>query len=305
MQLVELDRSGRETAFALEPGRLVLPRLSPTGDRVALTVTSDKGYQIWIYSIGNKTLVPLTSVGSNYRSSWSPDGRRVAFVSDREDGSSGIYWMPADGSGPAELIAPNDTTGGTTSWTRDGNWIVFDGSFDPGKSDEDIYAIGTGSDRARRTVVSTGGTDESGTVSPDGRWIAYVSDEAGQSQVYVRPFLQPGGRWLVSSGFGVSPLWASDTELLYIDGSSTQRLVSARLAFDPDPRVLDRTPLFDWTPYLPGTRSYPPYDLTRDGQRIVTTRMLTGESSRSAPVVVLDWFAEVRQRVAEQGGTAR
>jgi len=295
VELVEVDRAGRETVLIAEPGNYFSPRWSPTRDRVALQVrVSGDTSQIWVYDVGARTMTRLTHGDDDVRPSWSPDGRRVVFVSARSN-RWGLYWMPADGSAPAELVAPGEETGGSTSWTRDGAWILFDGVF--GTPTEDVFAIGTRADRSRRVVVSTPGTDESGVVSPDGRWVAYVSDESGRSQVYVRPFLRPGGRWLISPGLAFAPLWASNSELTYVDPDA-QRLVSVQLSFSPDPRPTSRTALLDWSRYRTGSRSVAQHDISWDGQRFLVLRQPGRGNHPTSPIVVLNWFEEIRRSTA-------
>jgi hypothetical protein len=141
-------------------------------------------------------------------------------------------------------------------------------------------------------------------VSVATRWVAYVSDESGQSQVYVRPFLRPGGRWLLSIGQAFAPLWASNSELTYIDPTA-KRLVEVRLTFDPNPRVTSRTDLLDWSSYRMANRSVAHHDISRDGQRFLALRVPGLGSRESTPVVVLNWFEEVRRRVAGYTGEGR
>jgi serine/threonine-protein kinase len=199
-QVLEVDRLGRESVVISQPRGYQHPRWSPDGDRIALTVVGEDAAQIWIYDTPSETLSQLTFEGRNVRPTWSPDGSMVAFFSNRPDASD-LYWKPADGSGFAERVAEGEdvVNAGTTFWTRDGSWIVFDGLGEPGAPAENIYAVGTGADRTRQNVVATEAGEETGAVSPNGQWIAYGSDESGQWQVYVRPFMAQGGRWLVST----------------------------------------------------------------------------------------------------------
>ncbi len=298
-QLVEVDRSGRETPVIPELGRRAHPRWSPNGDRIAMTIAGADGDQIWIYDVTSRTLTQLTSVGTNARSTWSPDGQRLAFLSNLAD-SAGIYWMPADGSGTAEPLSPSEQTGGTTFWTRDGAWIVFDGQLTDGKSDEDVFAIGTGADRSRQVAAASNAEDETGAVSPDGKWLAYGSDEGGQWQVYVRPFLQPGGRWLVSTGGAGTPLWASNTELVYAD-YATRSMMLATLELGATVRVVNRSALFSLEPYEYSENS-PAFDVSWDGRRFLLLKQPRGNGDLANPTVVLHWFEEVQRRMAAQGG---
>jgi serine/threonine-protein kinase len=223
----------------------------------------------------------------------------VAYFSTRAD-TSDLYWKPADGSGPAERIAEGEDTQnvGTTFWTRDGAWIVFDGRQERDATDENIYAVRTDSNRTRQPAVASGAEEETGSVSPNGEWIAYGSDESGVWQVYVRPFMAEGGRWLVSTGGAGTPLWASDTEVVYVD-YATGNFVAAMLELGETVRVVERTPLFATNSYAYSENS-PMYDVSRDGQ---TFLFLKGQqASEAQPIVVLNWFEEIKRRIEEQGG---
>ncbi len=301
VRVVEVDRSGRETVVISREGVYEHPRWSPDGDRIAMTVSGESGSQIWIYDIASQTLSQLTFEGSNIRPTWSPDGSTVAFFSTR--GVSDLYWIPADGSGTAERVAEGEDTqnAGTTFWTRDGSWIVFDGRGEEDDQTENIYAVGTGTDRTRQPVVGTAADEETGAVSPNGEWIAYGSDESGTWQVYVRPFMAPGGRWLVSTGGAGTPLWASDTEVVYRNYTNGS-LVAARLEFGSSVRVVERTVLFDFRSFL-FSQSAPQYDVSRDGQSFLVLRGDQDLTIGDQPIVVLNWFEEIKRRMAEQGGS--
>jgi len=301
VRVMEVDRSGRETEVIARAGQYEHPRWSADGQRIAMTVTAEGGggQQIWIYDIGSETFSQLTFEGTSIRPSWSPDGSRVAFFS-RRGGASDLYWKPADGSGPAERVAEGEDVinSGATFWTRDGSWIVFDGLGEEGDEDEDIFAVGTGDDRTRQEAVATSANEETGAVSPNGQWLAYGSDESGQWQVYVRPFLTPGGRWVVSTAGGGTPLWVSDTELIYVD-FATRSLMAARLEFGSTVGV-ERTSLFSFGPYQ-YSRNAPEYDVSRDGLSFLVLRGEQGPAN-AQPIVVLNWFTEIERRMAEQGG---
>ncbi|MDH4348310.1 MAG: serine/threonine-protein kinase, partial [Gemmatimonadota bacterium] len=191
--VAQVDRAGREEVLISRAGSYDLPRLSPEGERIGLVIPVENRNQIWVYDIPSATLSQLTFEGTNSRPSWSPDGTRLVFASDRS-GNWDLWWAPADGSGPGERVAegPDVTSAMVTSWSRDGKWIVFDGvaEGDSGVAvQEDVFAVPTTGKRIRQLAVGTPADEQSGVVSPDGRWIAYNSDESGTTQVYVRPFL--------------------------------------------------------------------------------------------------------------------
>jgi Tol biopolymer transport system component/predicted Ser/Thr protein kinase len=297
-QLVEVTRSGRETPVGARTGDFETPRWSPDGRRIAMTIDG----QIWIYDVSSETLSQLTFEDANFRPTWSPDGARVAFYSRRSD-EWDLYWAPADFSGTSERVAEGEDTmnGSTTFWSRDGRWIIVDGWGDPDADDQDIFAIGTGDDRTRRTVVSTEANEEAGAVSPNGEWIAYSARApSGQPQVYIRAFLAEGGRWLISTGVAVTPLWASDTEVVYVD-VPTRTMMAATLEFGTTVRVAQRTPLFDLGPYTGIGSGSPGYDISRDGERLLMLRAGSARRVDPVPVVVLHWFAEAQRLMAEQG----
>ena len=304
-QLVEVNRAGREMVILPEFADYGSPRWSPSADRIVMTKPASEGNQVWIYDVRGKTLAQLTTEGNNQRPSWSPDGTRVAFYSTRA-GVNDLYWMPADGSLPAERVADGEDTsnGSTTFWTRDGAWIVIDGrTSDTGNQTESVFAVGTGSDRKRKPVIATPANNQAAGVSPDGKWIAYISDENGKYQVYVRQFMREGGRWLVSTGFALGPRWASNSELVYRDLESNA-LIAATLEFGPTVRVTERESLFSHLPYLNTAVGAVDYDVSRDGQRFLMMKRAPVTGAINAPTVVLHWDEEVRRRIAEQGGRA-
>jgi Tol biopolymer transport system component/tRNA A-37 threonylcarbamoyl transferase component Bud32 len=299
--VVEVDRSGVESPLPLPAGDYDTPRWSPSRDRIALGAVTDDGTHIVIYDRAAETLTQMTSTRRNVRPSWSPDGDRLVFWTFGGTADL-LQWMPSDGSRPPEAVLPPEITGvfNTTFWTRDGAWIVFDGTeAGSDRNNEDIFAIGTGSDRGLKVVVSSGADEQAGAVSPDGRWIAYGSTDGGVRQVYVRPFLAEGGRYLISTGPGWAPLWAGNDELVYID-EDTDKMVSARLEVGDGIRVRERQVLFDASSYYDNSSVWQ-WDVSRDGQRFLMLRNQDSGIAGIRPVVVLNWFEEVTRRMAEQG----
>ena len=300
--VVQVERGGREQVVIAKPGPYFQPRLSPDGRRIVMTLPdTKKALQIWIHDRSSGTTSQLTFEGENERPAWSPDGKRVAFTTARGSKMS-IWTAPADGSGPGERAGegPMVTSSAAVSWTRDGRYIVIDGARDDGKGagGDDILAIPTSGTRTLLPVVATPASEQTGEVSPDGNWVAFVSDEAGRNQVYVAPFLAAGGRTLVSSGAATQPAWVSNNELAYVS-TETDSLMLARLEFGPTIRVT-RAALFDARNYERGSISFRNYDVARDGKSFIFVRS-TSQRTAIEPVFVANWVEEVRRLMAATG----
>ena len=301
--VVQLDRSGRETALITKPGPYSQPRLSLDGQRLALTAPDGKkAPQIWIHDRSSATTRQLTFEGESERSSWSPDGKRVAFFTRR--GMKGMVWSaPGDGSGPGERMGggPGPNGSAAVSWTRDGKWVVWDGMLEgiPSAGGDDIFAIPVvDTPRTARPAVATPFAEQSAEVSPDGKWIAYVSNDANRDQIYIQPFMSPGGRTLISAGTAQEPAWVSNNELVYVN-SETDSVTVARLEFGASVKVT-RSALFDRRPYQAGGPSWRSFDVSRDGKSFIFIK----PSVRGAavePIVVLNWAEEVKRLMAAAG----
>ena len=303
--IVQVDRAGREQVILAKPAPYSVPRISPDERRILVSMPDARGYpQVWIHDRASTTTRQLTFEGQNIRPAWSPDGDRVAFNTDRVFGKNYNWTMPADGSSDGERAGEGAEISGSApvSWTRDGKWIVTDGVPDSGTGGggEDIFAIPTSGQRAMRAVISTSADEQTGEVSPDGRWIAYVSNRTGRAQIYVQPFLTPGGPTLVSEGAGAEPAWASNTELAYVN-TDVDSVVVARLQFSQTVTVT-RSTLFDHRPFRSGNSSIRGYDATFDGRHFVFARMV-GQRSQVEPIIVLNWLVEVKRLMAAAGPT--
>jgi serine/threonine-protein kinase len=301
--IVQLDRTGHEEVIVAKPGSYAGPRLSPDGRRLVLTDLDAKGIvQIWIHDRASATTRQLTFGGQSVRPTWSPDGTRVAFSAQRGNRWN-VWWAPADGSSPGERVGEGPEVNGSTavSWTRDGKWIVLDGTPEDkkGPGGEDVSAIPTsGTPRTMRPAVASPFDEQSGEVSPDGKWIAYNSNDAGKYQVYIQPFLTPGGRTLISAGRASEAVWLSNNELAYMN-NEVDSLTLAHLEFGPTIKVT-RTALFDTRNYRRGSESSRNYDASRDGKHFVFVKRQTG-SVMPEPIVVLNWIEEVKRLMAAAG----
>ena len=191
-ELVWVDRAGQTQPVGADQQVYLSARVSPDGTRVALWVRADDNVDIWIYDLGRVTLTRLTfDVAFDAFPLWTPDGSRVVFQSLRDGG--GLYWRAADGTGEVERLLENANDPRPSGWSADGR-LVFEQA--PG----DVGVLTVEGDRTVELVLDTAFRERTPAISPDGRWIAYDSNESGRSEIYVRPFPNlDGGKWQVSA----------------------------------------------------------------------------------------------------------
>jgi serine/threonine-protein kinase len=296
--LAWVDRSGRETRLHMPARNYTYVEISPDGTRLALDIR-DQENDIWVYDLERETLQRLTfDPGRNRGAIWADD-RRIAFsrqLGDREE----IYWQAADGSGAAEALTqgsgvpmhPIEITGdGTLLYTNAG-------------LPRDIFMIPVAGPAGAGTPLldDPSASEGSPTVSPDGSWLAYSSNESGDYEVYVRPFPDvDAGRWQISTGGGVHPQWSRDgRELFYLNVRSVGIALMA-VAVDAGEIFRSRAPveLFQGRYYYASTAAAPDvYDVHPDGQRfLMITEAEAGAAVRPDIVIVQNWFEELERLV--------
>ncbi len=274
------------------PGLYSYPRLSPDGRRIALAIGAGGRSDIWVYDLASFTLQRLTSAGFfNDRPEWTPDGARVVYRSD-EGGRSAIMWVPADLSAPPEplLSSPvHDFYEAVVS--PDGGALVY--QIDDSQADV-MYRLLEG-DTAARAVAATLSVEAQPRLSPDGRWVAFVTDASGTSQVVVQPFPGPGGQVQISNTGGSEPVWARDgRRIFYRDG---RQVIAAEVTTDGGFAVTGRTELFP-DDFMFALAPHANYDVSPDGRRLLMTRSL----EEPKLVVVYGWLTEFRARMASVRG---
>ncbi len=287
--LVWVDREGLATPLIEDRQAYRRPRLSPDGQRVAVEVRSVGNSDIWIYDIGRGTRMRLTVEGHNESPVWTPDGTRVTFSSNR-DGQPDLYWKPADGSGQAELLLNLNSQNSLvpSSWSPDGESLAF---YDVTGA-RDIWALPREGDAL--PFVATAFNERSPMFSPDGRWLAYVSNESGRDEVYVQPYPGPGGKWPISTEGGTEPRWSADGHELFYRLGDKMMVVGVQI----EPTFSSGRPqLVFEVPYVLGT-SVANYDISPDGQRFLMIKAAEEEEGQQAQIhVVLNWFEELKRLV--------
>ena len=283
--LVSVARDGSTHPLGLGPRGLSSPQYSPDGRRVALWIY-DAFSDIWLFEPATRRLTRLTTDRTAARPLWTPDGKRVVY--QRVVGSSyHLAWIAADGSGAADTLpaAEGDQYGG--AFTPDGRRLIYR-EYDPRTGKRRISYIALDSAHAPHVLVADGFNNNSPALSPDGRWMAYVSDESGRNEVYVRPFPGPGGRWQISNGGGTEPRWSpAGREIFFRNGTAMMAVpVQAGTTFVPG----DARQLFEGS--YASDLYYPDYDVSRDGRSFLMVR-LDRQTADQPITVVLNWFAHV------------
>jgi serine/threonine-protein kinase len=289
--LVWVNRNGAEQPVAAPARAYVFPRLSPDGRRVGVGITEQET-QVWLYDLALETLTRFTFEGNvNLNTAWTPDGKRIAFQSNKE-GPLNLFWQRADGSGGLERLTTSAYNNFPMSWSPDGQLLAYV-EVNP-TTGYDIWVLRL-SDHKAQPFLRTPFNESVPRFSPDGRWLAYVSNESGRWEIYVQPYPGPGGKWQISTEGGTEPVWnPNGRELFYRSGDKMMAVdIAAQLSFTTSkPRVL-----FEGR-YNPAPGTTPNYDVSPDGQRFLMIKPAEGSTAAPTQInVVLNWFEELKRRV--------
>jgi len=298
-EVVWVERDG--SASAIEPGFEITPHggtgpaLSPDGTRVAVSVEGSEGVNIWIKELDSGSFQRLTFGGDfNVRPVWSADSRWVMFLSNQARSSLELFRRRADGSGPAERVLDWDRPLSEGLWSSDEQWLVVrtDGA-------RDIFALRPGVDSVPKPLLNMAFDETGPALSPDGRWMAYVSDESGRSEVYVRSFPNvKDTQRQVSTDGAVEPVWAhSGRELFY--KNAARDLVAVTVRTNPTFAVVGRRVLFTLPLGASATAQHAQYGITPDDTRFIMFRTPgTAEGVVTERwIVVENFFEELKAKV--------
>jgi serine/threonine-protein kinase len=290
-RLVWVTRTGAEQPLAAPARAYMFPRVSPDGRRIAASITENET-QLWLYDLSRETLTRFTFDGTaNLNAVWTPDGKRITFQSNRE-GTPTVYWQKADGSGGIERLTSAQNSNFPISWSSDGQLLAIV-EVDP-TTQRDIWVLRVG-DRKKEPFLRTKSDESVPRFSPDGRWLAYISNETGRYEIYVQPYPGPGGKWQISTDGGTEPAWnPNGREIFYRSGDKMMAVdITTQLSLTAGkPHVL-----FAGS-YEPTPATSPNYDVSPDGQRFLMLK--PADASETAPTqinVVLNWFEELKHRV--------
>jgi len=284
---VWVDRDGSRQSLNLPPGNYDRPRTSPDGRRIAFE-RSDGRFSIWIWDLNREALTLLTpGPGQSRGAVWTPDGTRIAFTRAGDAIEAGIYWQPADGSGSPELLLGEDLF--ARAFTPDGRFLIIESN----GTSRDISVLDLEGTRARVPLLDFPFNESNPEISPDGRWLAYESDESGIAEIYVRPFPNvAASRTQISVGGGTAPRWGNDgRELFYwvTPGTLMAVPVSTEGAFSAGrPETI-----------LEGSyvgANYRQYDISGDGERFLLIASSGAEADENAGAfqILLNGFDKLR-----------
>ena len=292
-RLVWYDRNGHELSSVGPQANHESPRISPDEQRVAVAVANPRTgtLDLWVYELTSPltTRFTFSDQYTEYNPVWSPDGGRLAFVGDTE-GPPHLYEKAWGGTVDEEMLLPPGGVQWSHDWSSDGRFILYEESSPNGKVD--LLVLPMFGERKPRPFRNTPFIETEGRFSPDGRWVAYVSDESGQREVYVESFQVDGpgegARWRISTAGGSQPVWRRDgKELFYL--AADNKLMSVSVKSGQEFSGESPTALFRIDPSGGGGF----YDVTRDGQRFLVNTSVT--RAESLPItVVVNWTASLR-----------
>ena len=291
---VSRNGAGAVPITSIPAGDYEHPRLSPDGSRVLMTRDGD----IWVYDVTSGRSSRLTRDGTSLMGVWDSSGSRVAY-SSATSGNLEAWVEPSDGSGEPRQLTRLGGQVHVDTWSPDGRTLTIHHH----SSEEPTRILMLAMDQAepKPQVFDVGESGaESADFSRDCRYVAYLSAEAGQREVYIRPYQHAGGRETVSAGGGREPVWANNGDLFYRNLTG-DRMFAVSVTTEPKLKVGATVPLFQGPYYTSAAGSpRPQYDVTADGQRFLMLSPASGaDSSVSRPriVVVQNWFEEVKRLV--------
>ncbi len=290
-QLAWISRDGSFKPVTKEARSYASPRLSPDGRRIALAVGDGDQSDIWIYDMDTETLSRLSSIKAATSPSWSPDGSKVFFVGLGDKQRFAIWSQQADGGSPAEKIIDSKLTT-DVKVAPDGQSVLYtvynNNSWDLIRARLDSPSVGV-------TYMGTPADEVGPGFSPDGRWVAFASNESGRDEIYVRSYPNPSARVQISAGGGTEPVWSRDGTVLFYRSGATR--LSVKLSTAPIVRVMSRDTVMTQTTSLINNPLTTAYDIGRDGRYLG----LVSNKDDYQLVVVPNWRAELEQRLAAGG----
>jgi DNA-binding winged helix-turn-helix (wHTH) protein/Tol biopolymer transport system component len=289
-QLTWFDRHGKSLGVLGELAPYINPKLSPDGQRAAVTLINPQTgrLDIWLYEVARGIRTRFTFDPAAVRAAiWSPDGSHIIFNSDRK-GNHDLYLKGASGVDSEELLLESDLDKHPVSWSADGRFLLYQ-TFDP-KTKFDAWILPLGGDPKPFPFLKTEFNETFSQFSPDGRWIAYTSDESRRNEVYVLPFPGPGAKRQISTSGGQLPRWRGDGKEIFFIAPDNKLMAAEVNGQGAMFEVGTVRPLFEAQKTAPGYF----YDVTSDGQRFLVGTAVE-QRARTPITLVLNWTAELKR----------
>jgi len=295
--LAWVDRNGAAQPLPLSARPYLNPRISPDGRRFLVWTQGDR--HVWAHDLSRGVTTRLTFEGRNARAIWTPDGTRITYGSAVAV-TENLFWRSSDGSGTTERLASSERQQAPGAWTPDGRTLVFMES--DGATGFDIWTLSLDGDRKPHPFLQTPFNELYPDLSPDGRWLAYVSNQSGRAEVYVQPYPGPGARQQISVDGGTAPAWSRDgRELFYITALSVggQAALTKMMVVpvQSKPAFTAGTPRLLFEGRYGATSNIRGYDVAPDGRFLMVQQKDRPPMRVAEMIIVQNWVEELKQRV--------
>lgn len=299
-----LGRDGKTQPLRETPALSYNPAFSPDGMSLALDIVTAKKNDVWVYSWERDTLTRLTFADdANYATAWTPDGKRITYVTQEKGGLFSLNWKRADGAGDAQRLVQGKSRVSEPSWSPDGKILAFT-QLNP-ETGADLMTLTVEGDEKTgwkpgesKPFLNTPFGEFGPAFSPDGRWLAYYSNESGRFEIYVRPFPGPGGKWQISTGGGSTPQWSRNgRELFYL--TPDNKIMVATYSVAGNSFRADKPTSWSGVQISP-RGSEKNFALYPDGKRIAIFKVPGAEaqSQFTKVTIIFNFFDEVRRKLA-------
>lgn len=300
-QLVWVDRQGKETPLALPPKSYLYPHLSPDGKHLAMEIEGPS-HDFYVYDLARGVMTKMSLDGLSHAPVWSPDGKQIGFRSWKLGGMT-MWAVPSDRSAPERQLLDQKGMQSVVSWSPDGSYIAYVDSFP--KTAMDVLVLPLKGDRTPVPIAESQFLEGSPKFSPDGRWLAYCSNESGRPEVFVQSFPGPGPKIQVSIDGGTDPVWRRKGGELYYRNGDKMMVVDVQT----QPSFTAGRPKLLWEGHYshgmssscgsPGVTSFN-YDVTPDGERFLMVKDVYQDVAAGKIVVVLNWTQELNRLSAQK-----
>jgi serine/threonine-protein kinase len=299
-RLVRVDRAGNATPFGQIEERFFGPRFSPDGSRLAVAAqVGGEPMQVWVRDLDRGTFTRLTLEGENWWPVWSPDGRRIAFPGRRDSSPVvDLAWIGADGSSGAEWLTQSELSNQPTTWTPDGRTLIYQRDIHP-ETAWDVMALEPAEGGEPRVLLGSRFNEMLADLSPDGRWLAYASDESGRVEVYVRSYPDLERKWQISTEGGLESVWSPDGRELFYRNEEGQGMMVVPITTEPEFRPGRPELLFEGD-YAPSPWYGRNFDVAPDSQSFVMVEHVLPEDINTELQVVVNWFTELAKLAPTQ-----